>query len=125
MKEVFTLTAMLLVFLIPIVVTGLRAYKDSRNATLAHREYLLGNGATLLESLMPSVRRALRAAADAICRPWTAGCWVWGVGCWVLAGGSLWQAVGMGLLLLVAGMAVSVLVLLLVLWVTERRSPSA
>ena len=41
---------------------SLRAYQRSYDNTQAHRYYLLANGATLLESLMPSVRRALRAS---------------------------------------------------------------
>ena len=39
---------------------SLCAYQRSYDNTQAHRYYLLANGATLLESLMPSVRRALR-----------------------------------------------------------------
>ncbi len=39
---------------------SLCAFQRSYDNTQAHRYYLLANGATLLESLMPSVRRALR-----------------------------------------------------------------
>lgn len=39
---------------------SLCAYQRSYDNTQTHRYYLLANGATLLESLMPSVRRALR-----------------------------------------------------------------
>ncbi len=39
---------------------SLCAYQRSYDNTQAHRYYLLANGATLLESLLPSVRRALR-----------------------------------------------------------------
>lgn len=37
------------------------AYMRSFNNTQAHRYYMLANGASLLESLIPSLRRALRA----------------------------------------------------------------
>ena len=40
---------------------ALTAYMRSFNNTQAHRYYLLANGATHLESLAPSLRRALRA----------------------------------------------------------------
>lgn len=39
---------------------SLCAYQRSYDKTQPHRYYLLANGATLLESLLPSVRRALR-----------------------------------------------------------------
>ena len=41
---------------------SLTAYIRSYNNPQAHRYYLLANGATLLESLMPSIRRALRVS---------------------------------------------------------------
>lgn len=41
---------------------SLCAYQRSYDNTQTHRYYLLANGASLLESLMPSVRRALRTA---------------------------------------------------------------
>lgn len=41
---------------------ALRAYLASLRHTKAHRLYLLANGATHVESLIPSARRALRAA---------------------------------------------------------------
>lgn len=40
----------------------LQTYQRTLLHTEAHRQYLLANGASLLESLMPSVRRALRAS---------------------------------------------------------------
>lgn len=42
--------------------SGMQAYLFSLRHTVAHRQYLLANGATHLESLMPSIGRALRAA---------------------------------------------------------------
>lgn len=43
--------------------SSVRTYARSYANTQAHRYYLLSNGATLLESLYPSIRRALREAA--------------------------------------------------------------
>ena len=40
----------------------MEAYLRSLKHTEAHRRYLLANGASHLESIIPSVRRALRAA---------------------------------------------------------------
>ena len=50
--------------LIVSVTQTLLAYQRSLMHTAAHRQYLLANGATSLESVMPSVRRALRAAVQ-------------------------------------------------------------
>ena len=41
--------------------SSVRAYMRSFNNTQAHRYYLLANGASFIESLIPSLRRALRA----------------------------------------------------------------
>lgn len=41
---------------------GMLTYLSSLRRTLSHRQFLLSNGATHLESLIPSVRRALRAS---------------------------------------------------------------
>ena len=41
---------------------GMQAYLFSLRHTIAHRQYLLANGATHIESVMPSARRAMRAA---------------------------------------------------------------
>ncbi|MBQ7510385.1 MAG: ABC transporter permease [Prevotella sp.] len=54
----------LLAFLSVSVKQTLQTYQRSMLHTEAHRQYLLANGATRLESLMPSVRRALRAAVQ-------------------------------------------------------------
>lgn len=42
----------------------LQTYQRSLMHTTAHRQYMQANGASLLESLMPSVRRALRATVQ-------------------------------------------------------------
>lgn len=41
---------------------SVKAYIRSFNNTQSHRYYMLANGASLLESLIPSLRRSLRAA---------------------------------------------------------------
>lgn len=48
-------------YLVKAVTQTLLTYRRSLLHTEAHRQYLLANGASVLESLMPSVRRALRA----------------------------------------------------------------
>ena len=53
---------LLLVLLLMAVTSGVRTYRRSLRHTEAHRRYLLANGATRLESVIPSVRRALRSA---------------------------------------------------------------
>ena len=53
---------LLLVLQLTAVPRGVTAYRRSLLHTEAHRRYLLANGATRLESVVPSVRRALRAA---------------------------------------------------------------
>ena len=54
----------ILAFLSLSVVQTLQTYQRSLFHTAAHRQYMQANGATLLESLMPSIRRALRAAVQ-------------------------------------------------------------
>lgn len=48
--------------------SGFHAYLLSLKATSTHRRYLVANGATHLESIMPSVRRALRASLLSVMR---------------------------------------------------------
>ena len=54
----------LLAHLVVSIVATLQTYQRSLMHTEAHRQYMLANGASLLESLMPSVRRALRATVQ-------------------------------------------------------------
>ena len=51
-------------FLALSVVQTFQTYQRCLFHTAAHRQYMQANGATLLESLMPSIRRALRAAVQ-------------------------------------------------------------
>ena len=56
------LVAALLLSAIPAVSAGMKAYRTSIRATTEHQEYLMGNGATRHETLLPSRQRGLRAA---------------------------------------------------------------
>ena len=58
-------TGVLLGYLLTSVVQMAQTYDSSLRHTEEHRRYLIANGATLLESVMPSVRRALRASVQA------------------------------------------------------------
>ena len=61
-RTVFVVSSVLLVLhLVTSTASTLKAFEVSHRVTRDHRIYLLANGATQLESLMPSVRRALRA----------------------------------------------------------------
>ena len=55
---------MLLGFLMVSVTLTLQTYQRCLLHTESHRQYLLANGATMLESLMPGIRRALRASVQ-------------------------------------------------------------
>ncbi len=61
-RTVFVVSSVLLVLhLVTSTASTLKAFEVGHRVTRDHRIYLLANGATQLESLMPSVRRALRA----------------------------------------------------------------
>ena len=57
-------TAVLVAHLVVAVKETLQTYQRSLMHTEVHRQYMQANGASLLESLMPSVRRALRATVQ-------------------------------------------------------------
>ena len=57
-------TAVIVAHLVVAVKETLQTYQRSLMHTEAHRLYMQANGASLLESLMPSVRRALRATVQ-------------------------------------------------------------
>ena len=61
---VIPVLGVLIASLVTSVLETLQTYQRSLMHTEAHRQYMLANGASLLESLMPSVRRALRAAVQ-------------------------------------------------------------
>ena len=103
---------------------GIKTYHRSRLHTQQHYEYLLGNGATRLEALMPSVRRALRAAVVALMHDWSQ----------VLTSGPLLLLVGMcmcgahpvtaavtTLLLVLTLLGMVVLTSIACIWLIEKR----
>ena len=55
---------MIIAHLVVSIIGTLQTYQRSLMHTETHRQYMLANGASLLESLMPSVRRALRATVQ-------------------------------------------------------------
>ena len=57
-------TAVVVAHLVVAVKDTLQTYQRSLMHTEAHRQYMQANGASLLESLMPSVHRALRATVQ-------------------------------------------------------------
>jgi ABC-type iron transport system FetAB permease component len=59
---------MVIAGLITSVTQTVQTYQRSLLHTEAHRQYLVANGASVLESLMPSVRRALRASVLSLLR---------------------------------------------------------
>jgi len=61
---VIPVLGVLIASLVISVMETLQTYQRSLMHTEAHRQYMLANGASQLESLMPSVRRALRAAVQ-------------------------------------------------------------
>ena len=63
-------------FLAQSVVQTLQTYQRCLMHTAAHRQYMQANGATLIESLMPSIRRALRAAIQPQLRIMARPLWV-------------------------------------------------
>lgn len=58
------ITAVMVTHLVVAVKETLQTYQRSLMHTQIHRQYMQANGASLLESLMPSVRRALRATVQ-------------------------------------------------------------
>ncbi|MBR1934106.1 MAG: ABC transporter permease [Prevotella sp.] len=72
-RVLLPVAAVLLCQLAGSVQRGLQTYVGSLSHTREHYQYLLASGATHFEAVMPSVRRALRAAALAQLRPLLAG----------------------------------------------------
>lgn len=105
--------------------SGMTTYHRSRQNTLEHYEYLLGNGATRLEALMPSVRRALRAAILSTLHNWssklTSAPLLLLLGM-LLAGAEPLAAAVATLLLSLSFIGLSVLTVVAGIWITEKRT---
>ncbi|MCR5270760.1 MAG: ABC transporter permease [Prevotella sp.] len=115
----------LLYYLITAVVQMMQTYASSLRHTTAHRAYLTANGATRLETLMPSVKRALRASVMAqikqMAQPLVVAMPT--LFCGMLLGGAQpLGAVAVTLLLMAAAFVASVVATLLFLTLAERFS---
>lgn len=116
--------AVLLAQMVPSLVSGLHVYTSSMRHTELHREYLLGNGATRFESLVPSLRRAVRAALLPWLHRWsvvsllTLPLVLSGL---LMGGMTPVDACVLTLVLAVASLSASVLALSLTLWLVERK----
>jgi len=102
---------------------ALQAYEGSISHTQAHIRFLMANGASRLESLTPSFRRALRAAVVAVVKrlltpvvvampPLTGGL--------LIGGASVGAAVGVSLLFVAALLSASVLATAILLSIAYR-----
>ena len=65
---IVAVTAALMSMLTASVASAFQTYEASLSHTKRHREYMIANGATLFESLVPTYRRALRAAVVTLLR---------------------------------------------------------
>lgn len=103
---------------------GWQTYLRSRQHTRDHYEYLLGNGASRLEAVMPSVRRSLRAVVVPVLQGWGWHCTsaplllLLGL---LLAGASPLAAVVATLLFTLALLGLGVVLTVLLIWLRERR----
>ena len=107
---------------------ALLAFTRSMMHTADHRLYLLANGATHIESLMPSVRRALRAAllphTRKMASPLLVTMPMFFCGL-LLAGASPVFAAVATLLVMAAQLAASVLATVVMLWLNDRLTARA
>ena len=114
---------MLVIGLLLSVPRAMQTYQRSLMHTEAHRRYLLANGATHFESLIPSVRRALRSAVLPVVWHWSSPLMVAMLFLFLglLVGGvTPAAAVVTTLLMWVAVLASSVLSSVLAMWLADR-----
>lgn len=124
-RAMVPVVGVLLYYLTTAVVQMMQTYASSLRHTTAHRAYLTANGATRLETLMPSVKRALRAAVMAqikqMAQPLVVAMPT--LFCGMLLGGAQpLGAVAVTLLLMAAAFVASVVATLLFLTLAERFS---
>jgi ABC-type iron transport system FetAB permease component len=104
---------------------AMRAYNASLSYTKEHRIFLLANGATHLESLLPSVRRGLRAALTPLLKRQTATASLlgpmlfWGM---LIAGASVATALLYTVLLTFATFATALLTIVLAIAIYDRMT---
>lgn len=104
-------------------ILALRTYIISLRYTAAHRMYIQANGGTHLESLVPSIRRALRAALMPQLRNMTSPLFLTlpMLLCGMLIGGAnVVAATIVTLLMALSGFAASVISAVLTLWLADR-----
>ena len=99
-------------------------YLRSLKHTKAHRRYLMANGATHLESIVPSVRRSLRAAFLPMLWQRSSAmplamlalfCTLW------LCGATITAALVITLMTWAAAIAAAVLAIVLTMWLADRQ----
>ena len=117
------LAVLLLICLWCSVPAAAESYLRSLRHTEAHRRYLVANGATHIESLVPSVRRALRSAVLPLtwhrssCMPIV----LLALGCGLLiCGASIAATLASVLMCWAAAIVGAVLSTLLLLWLSDR-----
>ena len=121
--RLWPVAGVVLVLMLLSVPRGMQAYQRSLLATEAHRRYLLACGASHLEEVMPSVRRALRAALLPLTlHRMSPMVWVLPLLLFALLMGGfpLWTTVGLVLLVWGAVLASSVLATVLAIWLADR-----
>ncbi len=102
---------------------ALRTYNASMAHTRDHRIYLIANGATHLEALIPSIRRALRAAAAPLVRRLAASTALlgpmlfWGM---LMGGASVGTALMATLLMVCASFSTTMLAVVLAIAIEDR-----
>ena len=103
------------------VPSAFRTYLRSLRHTQSHIRYLQANGATHLEALMPSVRRALRAAVLPLCmgRPLAGALLLLFLGL-LMGDATLAAALLTTVLIWAAMLAASVLSSMLLMWMADR-----
>ncbi len=102
---------------------GMLTYHRSLKNTSLHRKYLLGSGGTHLESVIPSVRRGLRATLIPVLlhrstsMPLAVSLLVLGA---LTGGATIAAALALGVLAWTAALAASVLTTILAMWMADR-----
>ncbi|MBQ9644989.1 MAG: ABC transporter permease [Prevotella sp.] len=118
------LQSLLLSSMVQSLSSSFTTYSASLLHTEAHRRYLLANGASRMESLVPSVRRAVRSAVMAQLRGMALPLLVAApplFGGQLIGGVSPLAAAAVACLFMAAALAASVLAVLLFIVVWERR----
>lgn len=117
--------AALLLAALPAASVGMKAYRASVRATKEHQEYLMGNGATRHEALLPSRQRGIRAALVYTLRAQRGATMLITIlllTTLLLVGVSPVKATLLVVLLTIASLLAGVALTLLFMWNTERQA---